>query len=419
MNFAKASGSWQRWRKGLILAQLVCLLVWLATFTASAQSGHNQYSAINQGKVIPPTFFGMHVLSEANWGKAPKMFGSRRLWDTGVTWLNLEPQPGSWNFATLDREVSETLAQGIDVLLTLGQTPPWATSQPSVKGNHGYGATAPPTNLTDWDAYIQTVALRYKGRIGAYELWNEPYYKGFYTGTIPQLAELSNRAYRIIKGIDPAATVVSPSCNLNCLDSFLDRGGNKSIDVVGYHMSPDPQAPEAVVDIASRIYSIMAKHGVSGLPLWNDENSWGPHSVFTSDQQQAAYLARSYIVNWWIGVQRLYWYAWDNDNYVALKLTDRNRTPTMAATAYQQTKTWMVGATMESCKTNANIWICELDRMGKKSWLVWSTDNSGGSVSNLGLPPIGKVSTLAGETVSGAAARSIEVSESPVLAEAQ
>ena len=410
----------QNKRVYLFSVSFLCLAICLLSSNGYAASGQtNQYSAINKGKTIPKTFFGMHVLSEQNWGKAPKTFGARRLWDTGVTWVNLEPQKGTWNFRTLDREVDETVAAGIQVLLTLGQTPPWATSQPTVKGNHGYGAPAPPTDLQDWDTYVQTVAERYKGRISAYELWNEPYYKGFYTGTIPQLTELAGRAYKIIKSVDPEATVVSPSCNLDCLNNFLDHGGNRSIEVVGYHMSPDPQPPEAAAAIASKIYSIMAKNGVSQLPLWNDENSWGPHSAFSSEQQQAAYLARSYIINWWLGVQRLYWYAWDNDNYVALKLTDRNRVPTPAAMAYAQIENWMVGAAMQDCKTRGSVWTCELDRDGRKSWLVWSTDNRGGSLANLGLPAISKVSTLDGQTLSGSEAQSVGVSESPVLAEAQ
>jgi hypothetical protein len=396
---------------------LVLALTLMGIFPSSAWSDQmNQYNAINKGKVIPKTFFGMHVLAEQNWSGAPKVFGARRLWDTGVTWVNLEPKPGVWNFGTLDREVNDTLSQGVDILLTLGQTPPWATSQPTVKGNHGYGATAPPTNLEDWDTYVQTVTARYKGRIAAYEVWNEPYYKGFYTGSIPQLVELGRRAYKIIKLNDPAAIVVSPSCNLGCLDNFLEQGGGSSIDAVGYHMSPNPAAPEAVIDLAGKIYAIMARNGASRLPLWNTENSWGPSSRFTSDEQAAAYVARAYIINWWIGVQRLYWYAWDNDNYVALKLTDRNRVPTLAARAYQQIEKWLVGSSLEACNTKGPVWVCELKQNDRTSWLIWSTENTGPPLASLSLP-INKVDTLSGETLSGNAALSVNISESPVLAE--
>ena len=58
-------------------------------------------------------------------------FGTLRLWDSGTSWTSLEPVKGVWNWQALDTWVAAAEQHGVrDILLTLGQTPPWASSNP-------------------------------------------------------------------------------------------------------------------------------------------------------------------------------------------------------------------------------------------------------------------------------------------------
>ena len=107
---------------------------------------------------------GLPVSGGVPWPSA--RFGTLRLWDSGTSWTALEPLRGVWNFAPLDTSVAAAEANGIeDIILTLGQTPSWASSNPDDVNYVGAGAPAPPSNIQDWRDYITAVAQRYQGRI--------------------------------------------------------------------------------------------------------------------------------------------------------------------------------------------------------------------------------------------------------------
>jgi hypothetical protein len=65
--------------------------------------------------------------------------------------------------------------------------------------------------------------------------------------------------------------------------------------------------------------------------------------------QAAAFLARSYIVTWAAGVQRFYWYAWDNWSLAIVTYKEAERQVTPVGNAYNVIQRWLVGATMVSC----------------------------------------------------------------------
>ncbi len=192
-------------------------------------------------ETIPATYFGMHVHQFHNpkFVPPPDQFGVWRLWDAGVSWRDLEPERGGWNFSRLDLALTTAEQRGIEVGITLGATPKWASARPSERAFMGEGAAAEPVNLDDWDRYVETLVKRYKGRIKFYEIWNEPGSAGFFSGSTVTMVELSRRAYRIIKAIDPSAVVVTPApakfVSLPWFQKFFDDGGGNYADVAGYH----------------------------------------------------------------------------------------------------------------------------------------------------------------------------------------
>ncbi len=60
---------------------------------------------------------------------------------------------------------------------------------------------------------------------------------------------------------------------------------------------------------------------------------------------------RTYLLNWLMGVQRCYWYAWDNHNWSTLDLTSApdNRI-TGAGAAYGILRGWLLGSVLRSCE---------------------------------------------------------------------
>jgi hypothetical protein len=60
----------------------------------------------------------------------------------------------------------------------------------------------------EWENYVFRTVEHYRERIRHWEVWNEPYWKGFFTGTPEEYAELLKVACRAIKRADPQAVVV-------------------------------------------------------------------------------------------------------------------------------------------------------------------------------------------------------------------
>jgi hypothetical protein len=333
---------------------------------------------------VPASYFGQHIhhlLDQTPWPDVP--VPQWRLWDAGVTWADLQPAKGQWRFEKLDSYVSLAEHHGTGLLLTLGGTPAWASAKPQLKSNYSPGFTAQPANIDDWREYIRTVASRYKGHIQAYEIWNEPNWSDFWSGTTDQMLTLTKEAFQIIHSVDPKALVVSPSAaagpGVSWLADFLKRGGGQYVDVIAFHFYTDPHTapPEEMLPTINRVRQLLSDNGLTDRPLWNTETGWLPPARFDSEDLAAAFLARSFIVNWAAGVQRFYWYAWDNQYVTIITYKISSHTVTPAGLAYEIIQQWMVGATMNDCAENPDhTWVCQLKRKGKNQWIVWNTQGN-------------------------------------------
>jgi hypothetical protein len=324
----------------------------------------------------------MHIHRAATttpWPTVP--LGEWRLWDTYVTWPYLEPHKGQFRFNTLDGYVFLASQHNAGVLLPLGLSPGWASARPLEKSVYQLGSAAEPRDMEDWRAFVRTVATRYKGRINAYEIWNEPNLPEFCSASVDQILALTREAFQIIHEIDPNAIVVSPSATeskgLSWLSEFLRKGGGQYVDVIGYHLYVNPEPPEAMVPLVQQIRQIMASNGLGSKPIWNTEANWFSPKPFPSEELAAAYLARSYILNWAAGVRRFYWYAWDNRVVLVATTEENNQTLKPAGRAYGTVYHWLVGARMDGCNRDANhTFVCQLTRDGSLEWIVWNPDGA-------------------------------------------
>jgi hypothetical protein len=297
-----------------------------------------------------------------------------RLWDADVAWPDLEPEKGQWRFERLDRYIWMAQQHGTSVLMPLAMTPLWAASRGQV--------SAEPRDFEDWRTFVRTIVSRYKGRIQAYEIWNEPNLHDFWTGRTDQMVALTKEASEIIHALDPNAMVVSPSATADngvpWLADFLKKGGGQYVDVVGFHFYVEPHtlSPEDMLPVIQHVQQVLSENGLTNKPLWNTETGWLPPAKFDSDELAAAFLARAFILSWAAGVQRFYWYAWDNYQYVAIiTYKEEDHTITPAGKTFKIAQDWLVGARMDSCSESADhTWTCRLNRSGKNEWIVWNPD---------------------------------------------
>jgi hypothetical protein len=376
-------------------------LVAIASLSVTLAVGGFPSLAWTETKLTPPqtpvplTYMGLHIhySSDRDWPSVP--FGSWRLLGDHVMWYDLEPQKGQWTFKELDKDVALAEKNHLQLMLNLSSTPTWASARPQeirkLQNHPGY--TAEPKDINDWRNYVRTVATRYKGKIQAYEVWNEPNGGDFFSGTVDQLVTLTKEAYAILHEVDPNIIVVSspPSgSGFAYLDKYLAAGGGKYADVIGFHFYVSPRPPEAMVGMAAQVKQIMAKYGLSGKPLWCTETGYfleshgrqvkplGTLFPVIPREQAAAYIARSYILVWATGVPRLYWYGWDDPSMGLAEGegigTNIGTIPKLAADAYHRVASWLVGGVVRSCTADASeTWVCEVTRDDKYlGHIIWN-----------------------------------------------
>jgi hypothetical protein len=206
-----------------------------------------------------------------------------------------------------------------------------------------------------------------------YELWNEPNVPNVFTGTIPQMVELTQHVYADVRAGDPSALIAGPSSSgANWLESYFKQGGPEGVDMIDLHGYPNVglnDVPEAIVAFRNVNWRInMAAIGLQGKPIWDSENSWGGPNANQDPDFRASFVARSLLEHWSVGMPEAFWYGWDEPVWGTLFIPPND--VTLAGTAYGVVEGWMVGATMPyPCTMNGGTYYkatytCDLTRSG-------------------------------------------------------
>jgi putative glycosyl hydrolase len=354
--------------RGAILASLS-----VSAFTQAGSVTESRETKFSQ------RFMGMHVLSpNRHWPDIP--IGGVRT--SGVSWGAIETASGKYDWSGLDNWVAQAQAHGVDLTYVILNTPTWASTRPRQRCTRGPLGCAAPPKLPAWEEFITALSKRYRGKIANYELWNEPNAEGYWTGSPGEMAKLASIAYPIIKANDPGATVLSPSPSStgwpttydSWLDAYFSSSGGRYADVIAWHgycgrSNAPTLAPELLVEQISNVRRVMAKHGLEHLPLWNTEGGWGKNSQLPNLDDQAAFIARWYLLQFTHGVARAFWYQWDNPDWGTLWRPDRG--DSSAATAYAQVVAWLTSVTSSTpCSEDPkHTWTCTL-KAGKKSYRI-------------------------------------------------
>jgi len=121
-------------------------------------------------------------------------------------WAKTEKQPGVYSWQWLDEIIDDTRAQG---------TQPWVQFS---YGNPAYPegggiqmGDAPPTGtaLAAWDRWVTATVRRYRDRVQAWEIWNEP---DIWTKiSLPQYVDLFIRTATIVRAEQPQARIYALS----------------------------------------------------------------------------------------------------------------------------------------------------------------------------------------------------------------
>jgi hypothetical protein len=218
------------------------------------------------------------------------------------------------------------------------------------------GAFAPPDDLTDYGDFVEAVASRYRGRIPAYQIWNEPNIYpewGEYAISAEEYTLLLKEGYTRVKAANPEAIVVmgalaatieldpvrrydasghptSPGglSDVLFLQQMYQAGAAPYFDVLamqGYGLWSGPtdrRMQPRVLNFSRPLYirDVMVRHGDAHKPIWLSELGWnavppdsGIPPVYgqVTPEQQGRYAALAYQriqQEWpWLGVG-FYWF---------------------------------------------------------------------------------------------------------------
>lgn len=282
-----------------------------------------------------------------------------------IPWREVEGQAkGSWHWEIPDRMLDQIDAYGLKVIVRLGSQPAWASRVP-------LPGISPPDKLQDFYDYVFAVASRYKGRVEAYQIWNEPNLArewGNHPPNPAEYTELLKIGYQAVKAADPQAIVISAGLapttrdDVEAMpDSYFVQGMYQSgaapyfdalgIHAAGYKSPPETDPAEVAADPKltngdsapaelRRVYSfrhvediraVMVRNGDVAKKIVILEFGWTvdprPHSPYrwhaVTPEQQDKYLQRAYAyaqAHWqpWIGVMSLIYIAnpqwtWDDE----------------------------------------------------------------------------------------------------------
>lgn len=357
----------------------------------------------SQPRVLDAGYFGIHFhrlqlipgeqAIPTDW--PPFQFGYLRLWDSRTRWADVQPAPAKWNFSRLDHYVNEANARGVKVLYTLGSTPLWATARPDETCSYGKGCAAEPRDMEDWRAYVRAVSRRYQGRICCYELWNEPKFppdimrdrdaKAFYTGSVANMVEMARIARQVLNEEDPSAILLSPGFvnGTDRLDMFLAAGGRDYVRAVAYHFYAGSNEERMLKEIKA-VRRVMQKNGVAGMPLWNTETGLEvyelgqplPQGVARITREEgAAMMVRQIVLGAFAGLDKYFYYAWDNDKSGMVDRTGRSHPSRDAMLLAQR---WLLGAKPDRCDIeDGRPTVCWGEKNAKSFAIVWNPKNSG------------------------------------------
>ncbi|OEV13383.1 hypothetical protein AN218_03740 [Streptomyces nanshensis] len=380
---------------------------------------------------VAPELFGLTLNTDT--GRMPGFrTGSVRMWESETRWGSIERSRRHYDWSTADRTVNNARREGLPVLFTLSGTPLWAGGEDAHGSGYQDSLASPPQDLADWDHFVRKAVERYRGRVDSYELWDYPSHPLHYAGSLATLAEMVERASRIIRREDPSALVACPSFGRlwtaqgrQRLREFARTGAFGSCDAAALKLVPRKPTgpPEEIIELAGDVEDILYEEGVVDLALWNTGTDRDVAVAEPLDARRARdYAVRFYLAGLYsrdAGVRRMYFYSWGGTR-VPLVVQPVGGRPTEAGRRMERLYGWLAGARISGCgkgramRLADGAYTCRFQRGGARFDVYWTSHGRAGLTLPKGAH---RLRHMDGSTVRARAGERISFGEEPVLVE--
>jgi hypothetical protein len=291
--------------------------------------------ALAESEANAPPALGMNVFLEQEVEPAKRQRSLDLLHAAGVTWIRQElpweqiepeakgettdPNSGGSTWTKFDDIVDRASATGMQLVLRLDTSPRWALPADTPDG------LSPPINYDDYFDFVSQVARRYRGKVAAYQVWNEPNltsewghkppdaagYARLLQGASARIRAADSNARVVMAALSPTLTENSDALNeLVYLQQLYDAGARGAFDVLAlqaYGLRGGPDDPRTGADDVTfsrptLVHRLMLANGDGEVPVWATEMGWNVNPPSFKVQQfgrvtpelQARYTVRAF-----------------------------------------------------------------------------------------------------------------------------
>jgi len=320
-----------------------------------------------------------------------------------IPWAEVERAKGRFVWGYFDSFVKRLRKHGLKAVIVVGGGHPmYKEIMKAPEGNMDHADTyllAPSTDeqRTAFARYTAATIKHFGAKDIVWEIWNEPDTDRFWApkANVEDYIKLSNEACWAMRKEEPAARIIGPGMAdtpgqwgvllPGFLGAVLKSPVADCFDAVSVHPYRDyVKPPETVGEAYKNLRQFIKAHTQEGkrqLPVLATE--WGFTLSDVSEEEQAAFLLRSLLLNSLYNVPLSIWYEWRDarsgakDPEAHFGLLNLNKEPKLSYTTLKKFLPPLVGAKIEKRIElgNKEDYILLLKQPEEKYHIVyWSAD---------------------------------------------
>ena len=281
--------------------------------------------------IIPLDFFGLVHAGES-------FEEYQLLGELGAVWLlqtfywdRIENKQGVFNFTWYDNFINTAKENGKKVIAVMAYGSPWTGDKDRYISNE---------NIHHFLNFLSVVVNRYKGKVDAWQIWNEPNFM-FWNGSDNEYFELSKLSAECIRETYPDAYIIGGGLwrtPKGFIRGMHKAGAFENLDAISFH--PYAVNPSGAMKLHDDFIKILAELNFTG-ELWITEigyptGGWYPTRV--SMENFSSYVLKTIAGSISRGARTLLWYQFvdpynegeypnedNSEDYFGLTYPDRTK----------------------------------------------------------------------------------------------
>lgn len=231
-------------------------------------------------------------------------------------WTQIQPDKETWDFSTCDQFMAAADKHGMKVLAVLAFDNNAVEKSADGAARNVYLA---PEDLPLFAEFIARTVERYKDRVYAWEIWNEPDIPQFWGGTTEEFYPVARTAADAVRAAAPDARLLGTA--MTSMLGLYSAPGIEGLHASGALRQVDHPAmhtyvsdPRAYYNEFRRVQNAAAKHGHPG-PVWITElggPTGGVYPWLIPASLRPGHLLKAYTIATSLGIEHLFWHCYQD-----------------------------------------------------------------------------------------------------------